>query len=90
MLRTKTPRASGAAHLSHELLGGEDQLVVDEPAGLLLEQGAVGVDVDRLLVLHRLVAALTEPSRVVEVPGRHRLGDTAETASGFTQHEPAE
>lgn len=59
--------------LSHELLGGEDQLVVDEPAGLLLEQRAVGVDIDRLLVLHRLVAAFTEPGRVVEVPRRHRL-----------------
>lgn len=60
-------------HLSHELLGGEDQLVVDEPARLFLEQGAVGVDVDRLLVLHRLVAAFAKPGRVVEIPRRHRL-----------------
>jgi len=60
--------------LSHELLGGEHQLVVDEPARLLVEQRAVGVDVHRLLVLHCLVAPLAEPSRVVEVPRRHRLG----------------
>lgn len=62
-----------AADLSHELLGGEDQLVVDEPTGLLLKQGAVGVGVDRLLVLHRLVAAFAEPGCVVEVPGCHCL-----------------
>lgn len=60
--------------LSHELLGGEDQLVVDEPARLLLKQGAVGVDVDRLLVLHRLVAPFAQPRRVVEIPRGHRLG----------------
>ena len=59
--------------LSHELLGSEDQLVVDEPTGLLLEQGAVGVDVDCLLVLHRLVAPLAKPRRVVEIPRRHCL-----------------
>lgn len=66
-------------HLSHELLGGEDQLVVDEPAGLLLKQGAVGVDVDRLLVLHRLVAAFTEPRRVIEISRRHRLEEREES-----------
>lgn len=61
------------ADLSHELLGGEDQLVVDEPAGLLLKQRAVGVGVDRLLVLHRLVAAFAKPGCVVEVSGCHCL-----------------
>lgn len=60
-------------HLSHELFGGEDQLVVDEPARLLVEQRAVGVDVDRLLVLHCLVASFAEPRCVVEIPGSHRL-----------------
>lgn len=60
--------------LSHELLRGEDELVVDEPAGLLLEQGAVGVGVDCLLVLHRLVAAFAQSCCVVEVSCRHRLG----------------
>ena len=64
--------------LSHELLGGEDQLVVDEPARLLLEQRAVGVDVDRLLVLHRLVAAFAQPRRVIEISRSHRLGEGQE------------
>lgn len=63
------------ADLSHELLGGEDQLVVDEPAGLLLKQRAVRVDVDRLLVLHRLVAAFAQSCSVIEISCRHRLGD---------------
>lgn len=48
--------------------------MVDEPAGLLLEQRAVGVDIDRLLVLHRLVAPFAESRRVIEVSCRHRLG----------------
>lgn len=62
------------ADLSHELLGGEDQLVVDEPAGLLLKQRAVRVDVDRLLVLHRLVAAFAQACSVIEISCCHRLG----------------
>lgn len=66
------------ADLSHELLGGEDQLVVDEPAWLLLEQRAVGMDVDRLLVLHCLVAAFTQSCRVVEISSCHRLRDGQE------------
>lgn len=66
-------------NLSHELLGGEDQLVVDEPAGLLLEQRAVGVDVDRLLVLHRLVAAFAQSRRVIEISCCHRLGEGRES-----------
>ena len=48
--------------------------MVDEPACLLIKQRAVGVDVHRLLVLHRLVAPFTAPRRVVEVPRRYRLG----------------
>lgn len=75
-------------HLSHELLGGEDEFVVDEPARLLLEQRAVGMDEHRLLVLHRPVAALTEPRRVVEVPGRHRLpGNTGPSGSKVIRQE---
>lgn len=42
--------------------------MVNEPARLLLEQGAVGVNVDRLLVLYGLVAPFAEPRSVVEVP----------------------
>ena len=49
--------------------------MVDEPARPVLEQAAVGVGVDRLLVLHRPVgsARLGETRRVVEKPGRDRL-----------------
>ena len=54
--------------LSHELLSGEDQLMVDEPAWLFLKQGTVGVDIDSLLMLHRLIATLTQPCSVVEIP----------------------
>ncbi len=72
------------ADLSHELLGGEDQLVVDEPAGLLLEQRAVWVDINRLLVLHRLVAAFAQSRRVVEISCSHRLGEEEESeGEGF-------
>lgn len=59
--------------LSHELLGGEDQLMVDKPAGLLLKQRAVGVDVDCLLVLHCLVATLAQSSSVIEISCCNRL-----------------
>lgn len=52
--------------------------MVDEPAGLLLEQTAVGVDVDRLLVLHGLVAAFAQSRRVIEVSCCHRLGERQE------------
>ena len=62
-------------YLSHELLCGEDEFVVDEPSWPVLEQTAVGMGVNRLLVLHRLVrpACLRQARRVVEEPGRHRL-----------------
>lgn len=62
--------------LSHELFGGEDQLVVDDPAGKLFEQRAVGVHVDRLLLLHCLVAAFTEPCGVVEISCGHSLAES--------------
>ena len=62
-------------YLAHELLCGEHEFVVDEPARSVLEQTAVGMGVNRLLVLHRLVrpACLRQARRVVEEPGRHRL-----------------
>jgi hypothetical protein len=62
-------------HLSHELLGGEDELVVDEPARPILKQAGVGVHLYGLLVLHRLVRArvLGQPGRVVEETRRDRL-----------------
>lgn len=62
------------ADLSHELLSGEDQLMVDEPAGLLLEQRAVGVNIDCLLVFHCLVATLAQSCSVIEISGCNCLG----------------
>lgn len=54
-------------HLSHKLLCGEDELVVDDPAGPVLKEGAVGVDHDSLLVFHRfIITTLTEAGCVIE------------------------
>lgn len=50
--------------------------MVDEPPRLLLEQAAVGMNVHRLLVLHRLIASFTEPRRVVEVSRCYGLKHT--------------
>ncbi len=48
--------------LAHVLLGREDELVVHDPAGILLEQCARRVDLHALVVLHRLVrSTLGEP-----------------------------
>ena len=66
--------ASYCNYLSHIFLGCEDELVVDHPARPLLEQAAVGVGGDRLLVLDRLVrATLTQAHRVVEETRRDGL-----------------
>ena len=59
--------------LSHELLSGEDQFMVDEPTWLFLKQGAVGVNIDRLLMFYGLIAAFAQPSSVVEIPRCYRL-----------------
>lgn len=55
--------------------------MVDDPARQLLEEGAVRVDEDRLLVLHRLVAALTEVRRVIEVTSCYSLEDEQKPGS---------
>ena len=62
-------------NLSHVLLAGEDELVVDHPPRLLLKQAAVGVDEHRLLVFDCLVrpSRLGQPRRVVEEARCHRL-----------------
>lgn len=60
-------------YLSHELFGGEDQLVVDDPARQLFEERAVRVHEHRLLVLHCFVAALAESRCVVEITGCYSL-----------------
>ena len=63
-------------YLPHVLLGGEDELVVDDPARQVLEQARVGVYVHRLLMLGRLVGAgLAQLARVVEEAGGDRLAD---------------
>jgi hypothetical protein len=44
-------------YVAHKLLGRKNQLVVYDPLGELLQQAARRVDVDRLLVLYRLVVS---------------------------------
>jgi len=64
------PRVLDLDHLPHELLGGEDKFVVDDPARSVFGQTAVWVNGDRLLVLHGLVhSTLAESRCVVEEPG---------------------
>jgi hypothetical protein len=60
-------------HVAHVLLGGEDQLVVDDPLWGLVEHGRGGMDEDRLPLHHGLVAVL-----------RVLLGGVREEASGDT------
>ena len=59
----------GAAHLydlPHELLGGEDELVIDDPLGLRVVQCGLWVDMDRLWVLDGpVVQSLLQLGRVV-------------------------
>lgn len=76
---------SEQADLSHELLGGEDQLVVDEPARLLFKQRAVGMNVDCLLMLHCLVAAFTQSCRVIEISCSHGLEEGQERGGIYSQ-----
>ena len=45
-------------HLAHVLLGGEHELVVDEPLGRAVEERGGGVDVHDLPLVHGLVALL--------------------------------
>eukprot|EP00976_Prorocentrum_cordatum_P086025 1186344-Prorocentrum_minimum.AAC.2 len=54
------------AALAHVLLGGEDELVVDDPVRLPLEERRGRVDVHRLVLHHRLVALLGVLARRVE------------------------
>ena len=55
-------------HLAHKLLGGKDQLVIDQAPRLLFKEAAVGMDVYHLLVLDSPVSSLPHASRMVEVP----------------------
>ena len=75
----KTPPISfpghGRADLSHELLAGEDELVVDDPARSVVDEAAARVNGHRLLVLDGLVVAAgpAQTRRVVEEARRDRL-----------------
>ena len=61
--------------LAHELLGGEDELVVDDPARLRLVERGGGVDVHGLRVLDgAVVEALLQLGCVVEEARGDRLG----------------
>lgn len=55
---TSSPFPSSKTHLPHVLLGGQNQLVVEDPVRLMLEQSRGRVDEDRLMLHHRLVALL--------------------------------
>ena len=63
------------SYLSHEFLGGEDKLMVDDPAWLVLSQAAVGVNLHALLMLDGLVlpSLLAQARRVVEETRGHCL-----------------
>ncbi len=67
-IRLKVP-----PYLSHELFGGEDQLVVDHPTWLFLEEWAVGMDENSLLVFDCFISPFTQACRVVEISRSHRL-----------------
>lgn len=56
-------RQGVAPHLTHVLLCGEHQLVVDDPVRLPLEEGGGGVDEHGLLLHQRLVPLLWAAAR---------------------------
>ena len=61
------PLGVDSGHLAHVLLGGEHELVVDDPLRLPVEERARRMDVHHLPVHHRLVAFLRVfPGRVTE------------------------
>ena len=65
---------NSVTYLSHEFLGREHQLVVDDPLRLLFKQTAVRMHHNRLLMLDRLVlTTFAELGRVVEEPCSNSL-----------------
>ena len=63
-----------APNLSHKLLGGEDEFVVDEPAWPVLKHRAVRVHHHSLVVFNRaVVTPLVQLGCVVEETRRDRL-----------------
>lgn len=75
------PAALNLQNLSHELLGGQDQFMIEQPTWLLLEEGGVGVDEHCLLLFHCAVAATGQPCRVVEVTSGDGLRSRQETVN---------
>lgn len=68
-------------HLSHELFGSQDEFVVEQPAWLLLKEGGVGMNEDRLLLFYCAVAAPSQPCRVVKVTSSDGLRSRQERKS---------
>jgi hypothetical protein len=62
--------SSGHTHLTHVLLGGEDELVIDDPVRLPLEQRGGRMDVHGLVFHQALVALLRVLTRRVEEEAR--------------------
>lgn len=57
----------GFPYLSHELLGGQDKFMVEQPAWLFLKEGGVGMNEHCLLLFHCAIAATSQPCCVVKV-----------------------
>ena len=75
-------------NLSHKLLGGEDEFVVDEPAWPVLEHRAVRVHHHSLVVFDRaVVTPLVQLGRVVEEARRDRLQQNSSTDKMYTMIE---
>jgi len=84
------PSVLNLNHLSHELFGGEDELVVDDPARSVVGQTAVGVNSDCLLVFHCLVLTrLAQPRRVIEESGSDCLSTTPLLITTRSLHPPS-
>lgn len=67
------PRQGMVPHLSHELLGGQDKFMVEQPAWLFLKERGVGMNEDRLLLFHCAIATTSQACCVVKVTGSDGL-----------------
>ena len=77
-----------APNLSHKLLGGEDEFMVDEPAWPVLKHRAVWVHHHSLVVFNRaVVTPLVQLGRVVEETRRDRLQQNNNTEKTCTMIE---
>lgn len=76
-----------APHLSHELLGGQDKFMVQQPAWLFLKEGRVGVNEYCLLLFHCAIATPSQPCCVVEVASSDGLRSRQERQSMGTHSQ---